>query len=243
MIVIPMLGNSSRFFDAGFTRPKYELPLAGRTVFDWVLKSFARYFESELFLLAVRRDFEAEDFVRTRLQEAGVKRFEIIAFDGPTDGQATSVYHALLQSSQATEDEQVIIFNADSFLPEFVLPDDKGQFDGYLDVFRGVGDHWSFVDPGESNTVRRTTEKRRISPLCSNGLYIFATAKLFTEIYRQARIIDNRVNGEFYIAPVYNQLIESGGIVKYREIPTQKCVFCGTPAEYDQLLKAGWDGF
>ena len=39
MIVIPMLGKSSRFFDAGYERPKYQLPLGDGTVFSESVKS------------------------------------------------------------------------------------------------------------------------------------------------------------------------------------------------------------
>ncbi|HGG7172902.1 TPA: capsular biosynthesis protein, partial [Escherichia coli] len=33
MFVITMAGLSSRFFNAGYTVPKYQLPLHGQTVF------------------------------------------------------------------------------------------------------------------------------------------------------------------------------------------------------------------
>ncbi len=50
MFVLPMVGLSSRFFDAGYTLPKYQLPLHGRTVFAHVVDSFRDYFDSDEFL-------------------------------------------------------------------------------------------------------------------------------------------------------------------------------------------------
>ena len=33
VIIFPMAGKSQRFRDAGYSEPKYELPLAGQSVF------------------------------------------------------------------------------------------------------------------------------------------------------------------------------------------------------------------
>ncbi len=54
MIVLPMAGLSRRFLDAGYDRPKYELLLAGRPVFDWALLSFERSFTTEPIMLVYR---------------------------------------------------------------------------------------------------------------------------------------------------------------------------------------------
>ena len=45
-IIIPMAGESSRFFNAGYTVPKYMLPLGSETVFDKAIKSFKDYFNN-----------------------------------------------------------------------------------------------------------------------------------------------------------------------------------------------------
>ena len=63
VIVIPMLGRSSRFFNAGYSIPKYQLPLGGETVFTKVVRSFEAYFNLEHFLFLVRTDQNDFDFV------------------------------------------------------------------------------------------------------------------------------------------------------------------------------------
>ena len=45
VIVIPMAGESRRFSEAGYISPKYELPLAGKSVFRHAVGSFEHYFE------------------------------------------------------------------------------------------------------------------------------------------------------------------------------------------------------
>lgn len=243
MIIIPMLGNSSRFFKAGYSVPKYELPLAGHTVFYWVLQSFRKYFNSEHFLFLVREDFDGEKFVRNELEMASIQSFEILSVRGTTEGQAATVALGIKETSHLTDSEPIYIFNADSFMPDFSLPMFESGCGGVLDVFEGEGEHWSFVEPGNNNQVLRTTEKERISNLCSNGFYAFSDANLFEEIYLEARKRKDAVNGEYYVAPLYNLLIEKGLLVNYRLVADSGCIFCGTPDEYEALINGEWSGF
>ena len=54
MFVIPMVGKSSRFFEAGFSVPKYALPIGGKSVFECAVRSFEKYFKTDNFLFVVR---------------------------------------------------------------------------------------------------------------------------------------------------------------------------------------------
>ena len=54
MIVIPMLGKSSRFTNAGYNLPKYMLPVKDKSVFCWSMSSFENYFTTEEFLFLVK---------------------------------------------------------------------------------------------------------------------------------------------------------------------------------------------
>ena len=50
IIVLPMAGASSRFYNAGYTVPKYMLPLGNETVFDKSVKSFEKMFWYDKFI-------------------------------------------------------------------------------------------------------------------------------------------------------------------------------------------------
>jgi tetratricopeptide (TPR) repeat protein len=45
-------------------------------------------------------------------------------------------------------------------------------------------------------------------------------------------------SSELYVAPLYNNMIKEGGIVKYHLINRNDVVFCGTPSEYESLKLA-----
>ena len=168
------------------------------------------------------------------VQKLGISRYDTVELEHDTRGQAETAYLAL---QEYASDFPVTIFNIDTIRYDYQKPDFLDACDGYLEVFKGDGEHWSFVDPGVDSSVVRTTEKDRISDLCSDGLYYFKSQFQFRQIFEQALALNEQVKGEFYIAPLYNQLISAGGVVKYAVIDMEQIDFCGTPDEYQALLK------
>ena len=234
MIVIPMLGRSSRFSSCGYVKPKYQLPLGDETLFTKSLRSFEQYFSNEHFLFLVRSDHNAREFVLSELSRVGIVDFRIKEFDFETRGQAESVYLGL---SDYTEELPVLIFNIDTIRKNFTFPSNDLLRDGFLEVFNGEGDNWSFVKPLDSNRVEYTTEKERISNLCSNGIYGFSKIYNFRLAY-EAYIRDSLTDvGEIYIAPLYNHLIKNGFDITYIMLEDYVTLHSGLPETYEALKK------
>ncbi len=231
MIVIPMAGLSSRFFNAGYTLPKYMLALDHQTVFEWSVSSFKKYFETDLFIFVVSDKFDTEVFVKSHAEKLGIKNFQIVKLSYDTKGQAHTVFLGL----ENTADDELFIFNIDSKLNNFVKMPNYLDCDGYLEVFKGEGEHWSFVESGLNNTVKRTTEKNRISDLCSDGLYYFKSSELFKEIVSKKLLEDS--DEELYIAPLYNDYIARDKCIKFNLVDILDIDFCGTPQEYLETLE------
>lgn len=81
--------------------------------------------------------------------------------------------------------------------------------------------------------MARTTEKVRISDLCSNGLYYFSSVSLFEESFK---LFANQTDiKELFVAPIYNVLIRKGLRVKYILLEKNQTLFAGTPSEYETL--------
>jgi len=228
-----MAGLSSRFFSAGYAVPKYQLKIGQATVFELSVRSFERYFSTDKFVFVVRAIFDTPKFVRAECERIGIRQYEIVTLSEETRGQAETAFLAL---EQIQGDEPLYIFNIDTFRHGFEKPEFAEACDGYLEVFHGDGENWSFVAPGKDGTVVKTTEKNRISDLCSDGLYYFRSYDLFKKIFSKARANDERTRGEFYVAPLYNNLIADGGDVRYMVVDIKDIDFCGTPDEYSALL-------
>ena len=232
MIIIPMAGLSSRFFKAGFTVPKYMLLLGNETVFEWSVRSFEAYFQTDHFIFICFNHFNTYDFVQEKVQKMGIVSYEIIELNEHTLGQADTVYQGI---RHIQDDQELFIFNIDSKLNAFEKLERLEQVDGYLEIFQGEGEHWSFVEADEQGWVIRTTEKNRISNLCSNGLYYFKSSNLFKKNVEQE--IQQLAGQEIYIAPLYNRYIQAGKKIKYKEVQLSEIDFCGTPAEYEAQIK------
>lgn len=233
--IIPMVGQSKRFLEAGFTLPKYMLYIKESSLFNLSVSSFKDYFESSKFIFIARDVYETKKFIEAECGLLNLKNFEIVILDSMTKGQAESVYLAI-QKSSTKEDDEIYIFNIDSFYLNFNL--NKRICDGYLDVFNGSGDHWSFAKTDSSNSDRviETIEKRRISEHCSTGLYYFKSANLFNQAYLQMYETGYSSEFEYFIAPLYNYLIENNELVLINKIENHDIRFCGTPAELKQTL-------
>lgn len=235
MIVIPMAGLSSRFARAGYDRPKWMLPLANRPLFDWSLMSFADHFADTPFLIIFRRASGVEEFVRERITELGISDAQLVALEAPTSGQAETVSLGL-HAAGVLPNEPLIIFNIDTIRPHFRAPAEPA--DGWVECFLGEGDHWSFVRPieGYDDRAAEVVEKRRISPFCSTGIYMFRSAALFQKALARETSAATPTADESYVAPLYQHIIDDGGDVRFGLIRPDEIFFSGTPVEYEQTL-------
>lgn len=238
MIVIPMAGLSSRFFKAGYTKPKYMLEAHGKSLFDHSVESFQRYFDNEKFVFIVRDVDETPKYVERRAKALNIRDFDVVILKEETRGQAETV--ALGLQNHQNSDEPITIFNIDTFRPNFFYPDLKQLGDGYLEVFKGEGANWSYVRPINSNSTKidLTTEKNPISDLCCTGLYHFANIQDYFTAYNHYLCLPKEQweKGELYVAPLYNHLIQQGKELHYNLIDKEEVIFCGTPDEYLEII-------
>ena len=232
-IVLPMAGESRRFRAAGYRVPKHQLPMPwGGTLLEAAVSSFEEFYGSAKFVFGVAAS-DVEEVVVEMAERFGIRDFAVSRIRVPTTGQAHTVALAL---EQVDAIEDLYIFNVDS--RRYRVPKVDLACDGLLEVFRGPGSHWSFVDPGVDDRVLRTTEKERISDLCSNGLYWFNSAAEFCDLVAGSLRRRRESDGELYVAPLYNELIARGSDIRYRLIDASQMTFAGTPAEYETV----WGG-
>lgn len=239
-MMLPMAGLSQRFCNAGYTQPKYMLPLWGENVFYYVVESFRKYFKDWEFVFVFREIYQTEHFVAQTCKKLGLENYSLVELPKPTLGQAHTTMLGL-QKTNLADNESLLIFNIDTLRPRFVLPKelDFSVIDGYLEVFEAEGEQWSFILPDADNKVIQTTEKERISNLCSSGLYYFKNAGDFKEAFTQMQQKQDFTHNEFYIAPMYNYLISKNKEIRFHKITLEEIAFCGTPQEYEKLQLKG----
>jgi len=236
MIVIPMAGYGSRFQACGYTEPKFMLPVSGRPVFEWVMMSFSLYFQSENFLFITRQELGVKNFIRNSAKSLGILSYEVIELRDSTCGQAETVMLGINEIRDFAS--QLHVFNIDTIRPKCDLSTSSGE-ENWLEVFVGQGDGWSFVKPSNHNPdlVEFCTEKKRVSPYCSTGLYSFASGQLFGDALELER--KSPTTNELYIAPLYNHLLTMGVDVYWRLTPESSVILSGIPEQYEILALEG----
>lgn len=233
--IITMAGASRRFRIAGYTMPKYEIEVRGRTLFAWSMTSLARFAEAGWrFVFVAQREAGAGAFIEREAGRLGLGGFSLIELDAITDGQATTALAAA--PAIAEPGAPVLVYNIDTHVDPQGLDPAAVRGAGWIPCFPGEGDGWSFARADEDGRVAELREKQRISPHATIGLYHFGSFDLYRDTYEAFfRDPANMERGERYIAPMYNHLIARGEAVFLHEVPA-RCVHpLGTPAEVERF--------
>lgn len=232
MICIPMAGNSLRFYNAGYSKPKFQLEVENVSLFRLSLMSFIDYFDTETFLFILNKKNDSLAFVQNELKTLQIREYTIVQLENDTRGQADTVAIALSNES-IDKNEHLLIFNIDTIRPKFQYPNHFPNFP-WLETFIAEGEHWSFVEPvPNSDEVLRVVEKHRISKFCSTGIYFFPKIQDYLEVFCQFEATSLSV--ELYVAPLYQLLIDQNRVVKYSVITSNEIFLAGTPLEFCSL--------
>ncbi|MCM1513157.1 MAG: glycosyltransferase family 2 protein [Oxalobacter formigenes] len=208
-IVIPMAGRGSRFSQAGYTLPKPLIPIHGVPMIELVIDNLRPSLKHR-FIFICQRD-HIEKFDLSKKFDRWVKDAVVIGIDGITEGAAVTVLKA---KDLIDSDDELMIANSDQFvdlsIDYYIDALHRNNLDGLIMTMRAHDPKWSFVGFSEKGEVDRVVEKEVISDEATVGIYNFRRGSDF--VNGALRMINKniRVNGEYYVAPVYNQLIENG---------------------------------
>jgi NDP-sugar pyrophosphorylase family protein len=228
-VVIAMAGRGSRFAEAGWTIPKPLIPVNGTAMYTLAVRGLPLASVDHLVFVALNEQLKAG---LASSIETDFPGSAIVGLDDVTGGQAESVLRGL---SAADPTRPLLIHNADTICG-FDRDALDTAADGALVVFEAEGTHWSFARRGAGKTVLEVAEKRRISQWASTGTYWFRSGALFRELAETAVAEQRAPGGEYYVAPLYDDLLRRGGSVE--AIEATRVDVLGTPEE----LKAYLDG-
>jgi dTDP-glucose pyrophosphorylase len=87
----------------------------------------------------------------------------------------------------------------------------------------------------EKHWVAEVQEKKVISNVATAGIYFWKRGTEFVKYAEQMIAKNERVNGEFFVCPVYNEAIADGK--KIKAIPCKRMWSLGIPEDIDIFLK------
>lgn len=234
-IVVPMAGAGSRFARAGYADPKPLIPVNGIPMIKLVIENLRPQVAHRFIFICQAAHIAAYGLVDKLT--AWAPGCAIIGLDGLTEGAACTVLAArhLIDS-----DDPLMIANSDQYVD--VRVDDylaamDGR-DGLVMTMRASDPKWSFVGLDGAGMVTTVVEKEVISDEATVGIYNFARGAEFVAAADEMIRKELRVNGEYYVAPTYNQLVQKGARIGVFNVGAEAAGMygLGIPADLDLFL-------
>ena len=232
-VVIPAAGQGKRFAEVGYQHPKPLIDVEGRPMIELVLENF-RGVGRPIVLLQERH---VEQYCADALLESLAPDSVTVGVDGLTEGAACTV---LLAEPHIDNGNELVLANSDQVvdvsIAAFVQEMRDRNADGGILTFKSDEPKWSYARTDENGRVTEVAEKVVISDQATVGIYYFRHGSDFVRFAKQMIAKDIRVNGEFYVCPVFNQLIQAGRDVYVSEIAQSQMHGLGTPEDLETFL-------
>ena len=208
-IVVPMAGRGSRFSEAGYLLPKPLIPVKGIPMISLVIENLRPTIPHRFVFLCLREHLEQHGLGDLLL--AAAPGSLIIPVDDVTEGPACTV---LLAEQYINTPDPLMIANCDQWIDfsmdAYLAVMDQQQADGLIMTMRADDPKWSFVRFDSSGSICEVVEKQVVSNEATVGIYNYRQGRFFVDAARKMIARDFRVNGEFYVAPAYNEMITAG---------------------------------
>ena len=219
-IVLPVAGNGIRLRPYTEDRPKCLLPVAGKTILDWIVEDSLFLAPSETIFITGYQADKMDEFLKTR-PEWG--RLRTVVQSNPQGlGEAIS-----LALPFANDDEPLLIILGDTLF-EADLSILKIAQENILYTFK-VDDPKRFgvAVTDENGQIQRLVEKPQefVSDEAIVGIYYIKDVKALKDSLKYLMDNDIRTKGEFQLTDALEMMIKQG--CKFRTAPVEKWLDCG----------------
>jgi HAD superfamily hydrolase (TIGR01509 family) len=235
-VVIPMAGEGKRFLEAGYTFPKPLIetidhkPMIQLVVENINLPEYKHIF--------VCRGWQYRKYALKYLLALIAPNSKSIVVDELTDGAACTVLKASNYFDNANE---LIIANSDQIVgievKDFVSEMREKNADGGILCFESTHPKWSYARV-ENDRVVEVAEKKPISHNATVGIYYFKHGRDFIKYANRMIVADKRVNNEFYICPVFNEMIADNKFIAHSRVETDQMFGLGDPESLERFLSS-----
>ena len=230
-VLIPMAGAGSRFAETGYTFPKPLIEVGNKPMIQVVTDNLN--IEAHHIFIVQKEHYQKYNL------ETVLKLIKpncsIVQVEGVTEGAACTT---LLAKKLINNDNPLVIANSDQFVEwnanEVMYAFSTEGIDGGILTFQSTHPKWSYAKKNDSGFVSEVAEKKPISTNATVGIYYYKKGSDYVKCAEEMIEKDIRTNNEFYVCPVYNQLIEKGGKVRTKDI--RKMWGLGTPEDLNNFM-------
>ena len=230
-IVVPLGGEGKSFIDHGYPFPKPLIEIKGRPMIEVVIHNLQPS-EPHEFIFICRQEhinkYALEDVLKLISPTC-----QVVAMPYSTAGALCSV---LLAMEYFTDNSELLIANGDQYIDvpvdDFLKEARQENVDGCIMTFPSTHPKWSFAKV-EGGEVVAVAEKKPISNQATVGLYYFRHSKDFLAGAERMILKNATLGGQFYVCPVYNELILAGKRITNFAISRQEMHSLGTPDDLE----------
>lgn len=238
-IVLPIAGRGSRFVDAGYKLPKPLIPVHGIPMIEVVVNNIRPECEHNFIFVALKEHLDHLGMRETlnRIAPGCI----IIPVTKVTEGAACTV---LLAQKYIDNENQLMLANSDQWVDidinDYLTKINYKNADGLIMTMWADDPKWSYAAFDENGFVTKVVEKKVISNEATVGIYNFKRGSDFVKSAQQMISKNLRVNNEFYVAPVYNELITDNAKIFVYNIGKENAGMygLGIPSDLESFLKS-----
>lgn len=264
-LVIPMAGLGTRFANVAHKNSEYHKPkpfinVKGLPMVRWAtgslpfvehpgqkVSSALRIAPKDIIFIILKAHNEQYN-LKERLIEIYSPDVKVVVLPEVTRGAAETAYQA---RPFLDEEEGVILSDSDHFFDgkflENVILQSSSDVAGIIPVFVPPNDgiaRWSYSllgDDGQKiiQVAEKDPELMRKGAPANIGAYYFSKAKYFLreveEIMSKNEVSGPSGKGEFYIAPIYQKLLDKG--MKLKAVVLPEVWGLGTPEDLEYFLE------
>lgn len=233
-VLIPMAGLGSRFAEAGYTFPKPLVEVNGKPMIQAVVENL-NVADAEFIFIVQREHFDK--YHLGYLLNLIAPNCRIIQLDGVTEGAAATT---LIARELINDERPLLLANSDQLLEwnvnETLYAFNADGISGGIVTFKASHPKWSYVKLGDNGFAHTVAEKRVISNLATAGVYYWKHGRDYVRCAEAMIAKDIRTNGEFYVAPVFNEAIQEGLNIRVKDC--SRLWGLGTPEDLRTYLDA-----
>lgn len=223
-IVIPAAGAGKRFVEAGYSTPKPFIEINGKPMIQMVIDNISE--PTDMVYVLMRTD-HLQHAKGTELSKRDNVSF--IMVDELTDGAACTVLKARGFIDNTTP---LVIANSDQYVDydRQAWRDKISACNGAIMTFYSNETKWSYAQTDDCGKIIRVAEKEVISEQATVGIYYFEMGNMFVDGAKSMMEKNIRVNEEFYVCPVYNELVQTYNMCTFE---VSNMYGLGTPEDFE----------
>ena len=219
-IVLPVAGNGIRLRPYTENMPKCLLPVAGKTIIDWIVEGALFLKPSETIFITGYKASVVDDFLKRKPEWGAVR--SVLQSNPQGLGEAIS-----LALPYVNDDEPLLIILGDTLFEADLSILDKAT-ENILYTFK-VSDPKRFgvAVTDKNGHIERLVEKPQefVSDEAIVGIYYIKDVKALKDALNYLMQNDIRTKGEFQLTDALERMIQGG--CKFRTAPVEKWLDCG----------------